>query len=196
MPRLSAVPSLMIVGSSLSFAALACTLAIDPTSAGDPAVEGLGILRGLPGLHAHSGRGIGTSVHIDLADCKTPGDSSFQTPQMALYFAGEDDRAPRALANGVTYGKKQAWAGSGNITGVFPDQGPFTVNIVATPVSDGQFAGTGFNGKSEPFSCLAKFQEASFTTDNGSVCNRMYVCTRAKSSGNLQSNPDNFPSYC
>lgn len=123
-------------------------------------------------------------VHIDLADCKTPTDTAFQTLQMALYFSGEPDDTPRVTIGTFSYAKRPGWAGSGNITGVFPDQGPFTVNIPKT-VNDGDLAGTGFNGKGEPWSCSAKFNDSSYKTEDGTICNRAYICVRAKASGQL-----------
>lgn len=139
------------------------------------------------GLHGQDHAGLerrANHVHIDLADCKTPADIDFQTLQMALYFSGEDDDTPRVTVVPFRYNKNKGWAGAGNITGTFPDQGPFTVNIPTT-VNEGQLAGSGFNGKGEPWSCSAKFKASSYKQEDGTVCNRAYICVRAKASGEL-----------
>ncbi|KAK4148698.1 hypothetical protein C8A00DRAFT_19515 [Chaetomidium leptoderma] len=121
----------------------------------------------------------GDSEHVVLADCKAPNKDYFQSSQMA-YYAGPPNNAPDAIAN-VTYGKQQAWAGSGKITGVFSDNIGFTVNIPAT-VGEGQFAGIGHNGYAD-FSCYARFKTALYTTKDGTVCNGIYDCDRTNPPG-------------
>ncbi|KAK3378656.1 hypothetical protein B0T24DRAFT_136397 [Lasiosphaeria ovina] len=114
----------------------------------------------------------GDSEHVVLADCKAPKNHYFESSQMA-YFAGPPDSSPNAITN-VTYGKQQAWAGAGKITGVFPDKAAFSVEIPAA-VEEGQFAGNAYNGY-WAFACYARFMEALYTTKDGTVCNGVYDC--------------------
>ncbi|KAM7216720.1 hypothetical protein V8F06_007830 [Rhypophila decipiens] len=124
-------------------------------------------------------------VHIDLMECKKATDTAFDTLQMALYFSGEPDDTPRVSIDAFSYAKQPGWAGTGDITGLFPDQGPFTVNIPRV-VNEGQLAGSGYNGKKEPWTCSAAYKESSYTTEDGTICNRAYICRRAaKSSGEI-----------
>jgi hypothetical protein len=126
------------------------------------------------------------SENVVLADCMSS--SNLGSSQFA-YYVGPPDSSPDSIAN-VRVGLQQPWAGKGLIKASFPDETTFSCSFAAL-VSEGQFAGIGSRASSEysrgftNFSCYARFISALYTTEDGSVCNAIYVCDRSKPPGGL-----------
>ncbi|KAK5662627.1 hypothetical protein OQA88_8541 [Cercophora sp. LCS_1] len=123
-------------------------------------------------------RGDRPEEHVVLCDCKSPNNAQFK--QMA-YYEFAPDSSPDNTTSDIN---PATWVVPGGTTiGFFASTGTKFKAKIGSDVGEGQFAGTGDNGRSEPFSCYKKFKKSLYKTQDGSVCDGIYDCDHSTPPG-------------
>ena len=113
----------------------------------------------------------GHDENVMLCNCRDG--NGVLSSQMA-YYSGDPNSSPQALANvDSDFGKTVVWEGGRPVEGAFADTDVFT-SVIAKPVGEGAYAGTG-NNKYGPFFCYRNYRENLYTSD-GKTCSSIYAC--------------------
>ncbi|KAL2133518.1 hypothetical protein VTI74DRAFT_2244 [Chaetomium olivicolor] len=111
--------------------------------------------------------------HVILADCHDG--NGVYSSQMAYYSADPNQQAPNDVAVVVTNpGQAALWVNR-NTSALFTITAITFTAVLGPRVEEGQFAGRGYNGYPEPFSCYQKYVKDRYTYET-TTCSQVYDC--------------------
>jgi hypothetical protein len=108
-------------------------------------------------------------------NCYNNADGTIFLSEMAYYSSGAPNPSgvPTTVA-GLTLGRYQVWEGA-PVTGTFPDDNHFTVDIPRPVQKAGDYAGTGQKLQSS-FYCYQDAGSVSYAWFNTGHCDSVYIC--------------------